>query len=98
MNDLYARDLRELKSGGPNRFVSPRAMDNVREYFAEAVESYLTVCTGDEHEYYKTANNRDELRRLNPELFSYVESLMNTAFPAGAQPDLPADGESILQK
>lgn len=75
---LYERDKKDLASGGANRFVSPRATDNVREYFAEAVESYMTVKMGDENDYYKSANCHDDLKRINPELFAVLDEIMKS--------------------
>lgn len=83
VDDLYARDRDELKRGGANRFISPRAMDSVREYFAEAVESYMTVKVGDDHEYYKGGDNHVDLQRLNPDLFAYIDEVMRTDFGDG---------------
>lgn len=80
VNELYRKDLQELKSGGQNRFVSPRAIDNVREYFAEAIESYMTVEIEDQHDYYKSGNNHDDLKKINPELFSYIDNIMTRNF------------------
>lgn len=80
VKDLYERDKRDLASGGQNRFISPRAMDNSREYFAEAVEAYMTVMMGDSQEYYKGANNHDDLKRINPEIFAVVDEIMKTDF------------------
>jgi hypothetical protein len=87
---FFARDKQDLESGGPNRFLSPRAMDNRREYFAEAVEAYLTVKLNDRHDYYKVANNNQDFRRLHPELYSYVDRLMRTELPADLVPRSPS--------
>ncbi|MCA9793019.1 MAG: hypothetical protein KC910_14525, partial [Candidatus Eremiobacteraeota bacterium] len=61
----------EDKAAG--RFLTERASDNVREYFAEAVEAFFTLPLPDGFDGYKTANNRLELKRQRPELFAYLE-------------------------
>lgn len=76
---LFAEDKALLDAGGTNRFLSPRAMDNPREYFAEAVEAYLTVSVGDEHDGFRTEGNHESLRRLRPELYSYLAELLGAA-------------------
>ncbi|MGE0488281.1 MAG: hypothetical protein AB7S38_03590 [Vulcanimicrobiota bacterium] len=55
------------------RFLTERASDNVREYFAEAIEAFFTLPQPDGFDGYKTANNRLELKRQRPELFAYLE-------------------------
>lgn len=72
---LFQADRDALGSGGPNRFLSPRAMDNAREYFAEAVEAYQTLPVGDGRDTFRTESNRESLRRLNPELHAYLGEL-----------------------
>jgi len=89
VDNLYQKDKDELKKTGKNNFISPRAMDNVREYFAEAVESYLTVSMGDSQEYYKPDDNHNQLKKLNPDLFAYIDSIMKTEFPADLIPAAP---------
>lgn len=73
MDAFYEQDKARYKSGD-NRFLTPRAMDNAREYFAEAVEAYLT--TPPEQSSYKGDNNHVELKERNPELYAYVDRLM----------------------
>jgi hypothetical protein len=89
VDSLYQKDKDELKKSGKNNFISPRAMDSVREYFAEAVESYLTVVMGDSQDYYKPDDNHNQLKKLNPELFAYIDTIMKTDFPADLIPAAP---------
>ncbi len=81
---LYAEDIQLLKQG-QDRFTSARAKDNVREYFAEAVESYLTVPMSDGQDYYKPTNNRIELQRLNPALYAYLDRIFHLDIPPGVE-------------
>ncbi len=78
VNRLFQRDQADAAKG-LDRFSSPRAKDNVREYFAEAVESYLTRDRGDGLEP-KPQNNRDWLKANNPELYSHVEEIFTRAY------------------
>ena len=73
---LVTRLFEKDKAAGPQSFTSPRAQDNVREYFAEAVESYLTRDRGDGFET-KPHNNHDWLKANNPELFAHVEEIFS---------------------
>lgn len=86
---LFKKDMENFKKNGKNNFISPRAMDNVREYFAEAVESYLTVIMGDKLEYYKPDDNNFQLKKLNPELYDYIDKIMRTDFPPDLTPVPP---------
>lgn len=73
---LYQRDMERYKEGD-NVFLTARAMDNVREYFAEAVEAYLTrELPESPGNFYKKENNYEQLKAGNPELFAYVEKMM----------------------
>jgi len=63
-----------------SEFSSSRAKDNVREFFAEAVESYLTFDQGDALEP-KPHNNRDWLEKNAPELFTYIDDIFHREFP-----------------
>lgn len=84
MDNFYKRDM-ELYSKGENTFLTARAMDNVREYFAEAVEAYLTaelpISTPN---FYKQENNHEMLKSSKPELFAYVDKLMKWSGQAAA--------------
>ncbi len=53
-------------------FTSDRADDNVREYFAEAVEAYLTPADSGA---FRQENNREHLREVNPDLYGYLDGL-----------------------
>ncbi|MBX3166281.1 MAG: hypothetical protein KF760_02670 [Candidatus Eremiobacteraeota bacterium] len=75
ITELFERD----KAAGAERFTSPRARDNVREYFAEAVESYLTRDRGDGYEP-KPHNNHDWLKTNNPELFAHVDEIFTRQY------------------
>lgn len=73
---LYANEIQRYQSGD-NRFLTPRASENVREYFAEAVEAYLTKPLPNSNaNFYKQENNHEMLKERNPELFAYVDKLM----------------------
>lgn len=72
---LFQEDLAAWRRGD-NRFLTPRAMDNPREYFAEAVEAWLTRRVGDSQDFYKPENNRQELRQRNPALAAWLEQVM----------------------
>lgn len=79
MDSFYERDLQRVRQGekGEAVFLTSRAMDNVREYFAEAVEAYLTKeLPASPANFYKQENNHEQLKARNPELFAYVEKLM----------------------
>ncbi len=75
ITQLFEKD----QAAGAERFSSPRARDNVREYFAEAVESYLTRDRGDEYEP-KPHNNHDWLKTNNPELFAHVDEIFTRQY------------------
>ena len=75
MGELFERD----KAAGPGAFTSPRAQDNVREYFAEAVESYLTRDRGDGLDP-KPNNNHEWLKANNPELFAHVDEIFTRQY------------------
>lgn len=72
---MYAQDVKKYQTG-ENVFLTARAMDNEREYFAEAVEAYLTKPVDSPGNFYKQENNHDELKAKNPELYAYVDKLM----------------------
>jgi len=59
-------------------FTSDRADDNVREYFAEAVEAYLTPA---DNGTFRQQNNREYLKEASPELYGYLDELF------ASQPD-----------
>lgn len=86
-------------------FTSDRADDNPREYFAEAVEAFLTdPAAGPD---FRPGNHRQRLHQLNPELESYLEQLFATRpgadwvsqppAPVGVPPGFPdPDHDPIL--
>lgn len=78
---FYAEDLKLLKEQKLDRFTSDRAKDSVREYFAEAVEAYLTVDMQDGQEFYKPHNNREQLQKRNPALFAYLDWIFHLEVP-----------------
>jgi hypothetical protein len=76
VDKLYESDLQRARQGDV-RFLTSRAGENVREYFAEAVEAYLTAALPQsEANVYKVENNHEMLKERNPELFAYVDRLM----------------------
>ncbi len=72
---LYATDL-EAARRGEVRFLTPRSADNPREYLAEAMEAYMTRRVGDDQDFYKPENCREDLQVRNPALYAYVEALL----------------------
>ncbi len=94
VDSLYAEDQAKLKALGPNAkaddvFTSDRADDDVREYFAEAIEAYLTPEKNDAFEIFRSGNSREGLEAKNPALFAYVDKIMTTDFPETAIPESP---------
>lgn len=75
MDTLYARDVERYKQGD-NRFLTSRAMDNTGEYFAEAVEAYLTQPVDGAATGYKADNHNQLMREKNPELYAHVEKVL----------------------
>lgn len=88
---LYAADCDKVSKGAEPGlvFTSDRADDDVREYFAEAVEAYLTPENPNGYDDYRKSNSREALATRNPELFSYVEMIMNASFPEQAKFNSP---------
>lgn len=76
VDQLYARDKQRFNDG-ENVFLTARASDNEREYFAEAVEAYLTKPVESPGNFYKQENNHDDLKATNPELYAHVEKVLN---------------------
>ena len=92
---LYQRDLEWSKSEGVDGvFTTDRASENVREYFAEAVEAYLTYPGDDRGEIFRTRNSNPDLKKMNPDLYAYVDQIMTTPFTADGAPEPP--GRSLL--
>jgi hypothetical protein len=79
VDSLYEADLKRAKAG-EEPFLTARAADNAREYFAEAVEAYLTQPVEDQKNFYKAENEHTRLRDNNPELYAYVDRLMKFPF------------------
>lgn len=73
---LYARDVESFKKG-EKPFLTARAMDNVEEYFAEAVEAYLTKPVEGDDTWYKRENDCEQLKQRNPELYAHVDKVLN---------------------
>lgn len=92
MDALFEADQKRLADGqsADSVFTSDRADDNVREYFAEAVEAYLTPASGNGHDTFRAGNSREGLASRNPQLFGYVDRVMRTEFPQSAMPEMPA--------
>lgn len=88
---LYESDLAKVASGkSPDTvFTSDRADDDVREYFAEAVEAYLTPENPNGHDTFRAGNSRRGLASKNPELYDYIERVMSTEFGPDATAALP---------
>jgi len=82
MDRMYSEDLQRLREGGENRFLTSRARDNAREYFAEAVEAYLTAPVEGESGA-KVDNHHQALKEKNPELYGYVDKVMRLQLSSG---------------
>ena len=80
IDGMFASDTKRAREGDV-RFLTGRATDNAREYFAEAVEAYLTTDPGRGGNAYKQENNHAQLKATNPELFTYVDKLMKLPGP-----------------
>lgn len=81
VDSLYAQDLQRYRQGD-NRFLTARAMDNAGEYFAEAVEAYLTQPVEGVTAGYKVENESVALKERNPELYAHVERVLAFDPPA----------------
>lgn len=55
-------------------FTSDYASSNVREYFAEGVEAFLTPAGTDQ---FRPDNHKDQLQKVDPELFSYLKATLD---------------------
>jgi len=88
---FYEADLdRAERAPTEEVFTTQRASENVREYFAEAVEAYLTFENDNGHDHFRKANSRTGLRKRNEQLHDYVAKIFDTNFPEGAEPGIPA--------
>ena len=93
MDEMFEADKSRAEKTSPEEvFTSDRADDNVREYFAEAVEAYLTFPTGGEHDTFRTGNSRPGLKAKNPALYKYMEHLFSTDFSEAQAPEPPVKG------
>lgn len=72
VEELYQL-ARQRETQGQSPFLTPRARDSSGEMMAEAVEAYLTL---QEPDFYKPENHRENLRKNFPELYSYVDYLI----------------------
>ena len=87
---LYEKDLARAEVEGAEKvFTTDRASENVREYFAEAVEAYLTFPGDEDGEIFRTRNSNSGLLETNPELYAYVDKIMTTRFTAEEAPEPP---------
>ncbi|MBX3168477.1 MAG: hypothetical protein KF760_13755 [Candidatus Eremiobacteraeota bacterium] len=71
VNQLYRQGMQS------NSLITDRARDSAGEMMAEAVEAYLTVEESDN--FYKPENHRENLQKSFPELYNYVDYLINLA-------------------
>ena len=88
---LYERDLKRAETAGIDTvFTSTRASENVREYFAEAVEAYLTFPGSPEGEIFRTENSHDGLKARNGELYTYIEKVLHQDYSEATMPPPPS--------
>ncbi|MBS2039960.1 hypothetical protein JST97_33550 [bacterium] len=69
VNDLYKLGMQR------SSLITDRARDSAGEMMAEAVEAYLT--TEEPGNFYKPENHRENLQKSFPELYTYVDYLIN---------------------
>jgi hypothetical protein len=62
-------------------FVTPYAATGIDEYFAEALRAYVEV---NDHASHWPRATRERLRRIDPDLFGYVDELFRTEFSQAA--------------
>lgn len=87
---LYEADLAAAEARGTEEvFTTERASENVREYFAEAVEAYLTFPKDDGGDIFRARNSNPDLKEMNPRLYAYVDKVMSTDFTGKAVPEPP---------
>lgn len=77
--DTHEQKVNELYQLGMERksLITDRARDSAGEMMAEAVEAYLTV--EEPGNFYKPENYRENLQKSFPELYNYVDYLINLA-------------------
>lgn len=76
-NDLHLRSLFQAAT----RFVTPYAATSIDEYFAEALRAYVEC--NDPASFWPRAT-KARLRKVDPELYDYVERLFACEFLAAA--------------
>lgn len=87
---LYQADQERARSSSVKEvFTSERASEDVREYFAEAVEAYLTQPCDDGGDTFRADNSNPGLRSRNPEFYSYMETIFKTDFASAEPPERP---------
>lgn len=74
LKDLFEHD-KQRAAAGEKAFTSDRASDNVREYFAEGVEAYLTTPSSND---FRPDNHREALRERNPGLYALVDGIFTS--------------------
>jgi hypothetical protein len=88
---LYEADRARVAAGASPQevFTSERADDDVREYFAEAVEAYLTPADPKGSESFRPGNSKEGLASKNPALYDYLKTIMTSELPDSAVPEEP---------
>jgi hypothetical protein len=87
---MYAADLKKADQLGIEQvFTTDRASENVREYFAEAVEAYLTFPQDDAGEFFRSKNSNPDLKKINPDMYAYMDKIMSTSFTKDVAPAPP---------
>lgn len=72
--------LRRLFSGA-SAFITPYAATGIDEYFAESLRAYIEA--NDSQSFWPRAT-RERLRRIDPEMYVYVDGLFKVTFRAAA--------------
>jgi len=87
---LDEADLKKAESAGVEEtFTTDRASENVREYFAEAVEAYLTFPNDNGGDIFRSENSNPGLAAKNPALYNYMSDIFATEFSPEAAPEKP---------
>lgn len=87
---LYQADLARAESQPVEEvFTSDRAAEDVREYFAEAVEAYLTQPSDDGGDIFRAENSNPGLLARNPALHTYMAEIFSTDFGTAPVPAPP---------
>lgn len=76
----YGQRIRRLYRNA-RRFVTPYAATGIDEYFAEGLRAYVEV--NDAQSLWPRAT-RERLRRIDPGMYSYVETLFSSGFEDAA--------------